>query len=115
MRYLGFTPIEAMAAATAGNAAFVKGGDALGTITPGHAADLLIIDGDPRRDVAVLLDHARITEVWLGGAPVERAFPPYRERGVSEFSLSNWNEVYTQERVARDGGAVRPRRAARGR
>lgn len=46
----GFTPMEALTAATSGNAA-VLGADSLGTLAPGMAADLVILSADPLQDV----------------------------------------------------------------
>jgi imidazolonepropionase-like amidohydrolase len=40
--------------------------DRIGTLAPGKLADLVIVDGDPLRDIAVLQDRARLT-VMKGG------------------------------------------------
>ncbi len=46
----GLTPMEALMAATSGNAA-VMGADSLGTLMPGKVADLLILTADPLQDI----------------------------------------------------------------
>jgi imidazolonepropionase-like amidohydrolase len=38
----------------------------LGTLEPGTAADLVIVDGDPIRDIRVLQDHAKLTVIKAG-------------------------------------------------
>jgi imidazolonepropionase-like amidohydrolase len=38
-----------------------------GTIEPGRAADILVVDGDPLADPAILLDPARIAFVLKDG------------------------------------------------
>jgi len=38
----------------------------LGTLAPGTAADLVIVDGDPMQDIRVLQDHARLTVMKAG-------------------------------------------------
>jgi imidazolonepropionase-like amidohydrolase len=43
--------------------------DRIGTLQPGKLADLVIVDGDPLRDIAVLQDRARLT-VMKGGVLV---------------------------------------------
>jgi imidazolonepropionase-like amidohydrolase len=63
----GMSPVEALRCATAhgGRAAFPDG--SVGTLEEGTVADLLVVDGDPSVDVAVLLDAARIDAVIQGG------------------------------------------------
>ena len=65
----GSRPSEAIVAATAGSARALGLTDR-GTIEPGQAADLLVVDGDPLADPAVLADPARIRLVARDGVPV---------------------------------------------
>jgi imidazolonepropionase-like amidohydrolase len=66
---LGVDPIQAIAHAT-GRAAQALGIEAeTGTIEPGKVADLIVVDGDPARDID---DLARIRTVYRGGRPVVR-------------------------------------------
>lgn len=46
----GFTPMEALMAATSGNAAVLEA-DSLGILMPGRVADLLILTADPLQDI----------------------------------------------------------------
>jgi imidazolonepropionase-like amidohydrolase len=46
----GFSPMEALTAATSGNAATL-GADSLGALAPGMAADLVILTADPLQDI----------------------------------------------------------------
>lgn len=63
----GFTPAEALLAATRdGGWAFDRGG-MLGTLEADTHADLVIVDGDPLADIRVLQDPARIHAVVKGG------------------------------------------------
>jgi imidazolonepropionase-like amidohydrolase len=57
----GLSPLEGIVAATQGSARALGLPD-VGTVTPGAAADLIVVDGDPIADVRVLIDPARI---WL--------------------------------------------------
>lgn len=61
------SPMEALVATTRTNAEIVGMADDLGTVETGKLADLLLIDGDPLTDPAVLADRARIHLVMLGG------------------------------------------------
>jgi imidazolonepropionase-like amidohydrolase len=65
----GFTPDEALRAATSQAAACLGLGDRTGRVTAGLEADLLVLDGDPRSDLS-LLDRPRM--VILGGRLVRR-------------------------------------------
>jgi imidazolonepropionase-like amidohydrolase len=65
----GLGAAGAIGAATAGSAAAL-GLDDRGTIEVGRQADLLVVDGDPLADPALLLDPARIRLVIQGGREV---------------------------------------------
>jgi imidazolonepropionase-like amidohydrolase len=50
----GQTPMQAIQAATASAADLLGWSDKVGAIAPGRYADIIAVDGDPTRDVAVL-------------------------------------------------------------
>jgi imidazolonepropionase-like amidohydrolase len=50
----GLTPLEAIQAATVNAADHLQISAVAGSLTPGHAADLIAVQGDPLKDVAVL-------------------------------------------------------------
>jgi imidazolonepropionase-like amidohydrolase len=52
MQHAGMTPIEVLRASTRDAARAMGRGDELGTIEKGKSADLLVLDADPRRDIA---------------------------------------------------------------
>lgn len=63
---LGFTPLEAIHAGTAlGGQMF--GRSDLGLVKAGCLADLLLVDGDPSRDVSILQDAGRLLAVMKDG------------------------------------------------
>jgi imidazolonepropionase-like amidohydrolase len=68
VKYLGFTPMEALLAATKLGGQIMLRGDELGQIREGHLADLLLVDGDPVANIAVLQDGARLLAVMKDGA-----------------------------------------------
>jgi imidazolonepropionase-like amidohydrolase len=76
---VGFTPMEALCAATSVAARALRREDRIGSIEAGKAADLLLFDGDPLTDIARLQDPARIALVIKGGKPVAGTF--YRPPG----------------------------------
>jgi imidazolonepropionase-like amidohydrolase len=63
----GFTPMEALQAATSVAADACGLGDRAGRLAPGYSADLVLVDGDPLGDLKVLLDPARIPRVMVAG------------------------------------------------
>ncbi len=67
----GLTPTEALAAATSVPARRFNLGDR-GRIAPGQRADLMMVDGDPTRDI---LATRAIARVWKNGYAVERTQP----------------------------------------
>ena len=63
-----FTPAEALATATTHGAALLGMEKSLGAIVPGSYADLVAVEGDPLRDIHVVIDHVRW--VMKGGSIV---------------------------------------------
>jgi imidazolonepropionase-like amidohydrolase len=67
VKYLGFTPAEAIRSATLYGGQIMMKPDELGQIKEGHLADLLLIDGDPLANLAILRDPKRILAVMKDG------------------------------------------------
>jgi imidazolonepropionase-like amidohydrolase len=67
----GLTPIEVIRAATLGPARFLAKSETpdWGNVAVGQRADLLLVEGDPTRDVAAL---SAIRAVLEDGVPIER-------------------------------------------
>jgi len=65
--WFGFTPAEALHCATAVGGELMGMGGELGLIKPGYLADLLLVDGDPVADIAVLQDPGRLAAIVKGG------------------------------------------------
>lgn len=67
VKLLGFTPMEALVAATAGVAKLFMREDELGKLLPGYFADCILIDGDPLDDITVLQDHDKLDVIMING------------------------------------------------
>ena len=65
---LGFSPKDAILAATRLGAQIMGMGDRIGQVKPGYLADLLLVDGDPLADVAILQQRDRFKAIMKGGA-----------------------------------------------
>ena len=67
VKYLGFTPMEALVAATRLGGEIMMRGRELGQVKEGYLADLLLVDGDPVADIRILQDGKRILAVMKDG------------------------------------------------
>jgi imidazolonepropionase-like amidohydrolase len=67
VKLLGFTPMEAIVAATKLGGEIMMQGDALGQIRPGYLADLLLVDGNPLADIRILQDRDRLLAIMKDG------------------------------------------------
>jgi len=79
----GFSPLEAIVAATRWGGALMGHGGELGEVREGCLADLLLVDGDPLKDISILQDRDRLRAIMKDGvfhkAPAERAAMPQRQ------------------------------------
>ena len=66
VRY-GFTPMQAIVAATQAAAGVCRVADKVGTLEPGKLADVLVVDGNPLDDIRLLQDGARLLLVMKEG------------------------------------------------
>jgi imidazolonepropionase-like amidohydrolase len=67
VKYLGFTPMEAIRSCTLYGGQIMMRGNELGAIKDGYLADLLLIDGDPLANLSILRDPKRILAVMKDG------------------------------------------------
>ena len=66
---IGMTPAEAIERATRRSASFLRLGDSIGTVERGKIADLLLVDGDPLRDIT---NTRRVSAVIVRGQYYDR-------------------------------------------
>jgi len=67
VKYLGFTPMEAIRSTTLYGGQIMMRPDELGCIKDGYLADLLLVDGDPLANLSILRDAKRILAVMKDG------------------------------------------------
>ena len=73
VKYLGFTPMEAIRCATLYGGQMMMRGHELGAVKEGHLADLLLVDGDPLADIGLLAANGQhLTAIVRGGELVKR-------------------------------------------
>jgi imidazolonepropionase-like amidohydrolase len=99
VRDLGFTPAEALRCATSVTARFMANGSRIGMLEGGRFADFIAVDGSPLENISILQDKSRIRHVFIGGKRMQIPERGYDPRQVTDRSMVNWTDLYTQERV----------------
>ena len=85
VEYMGMTSMEAIVAATRNGAFAMRAEGELGTLEVGRIADVLVVDGDPLRDVRVLQERERLVEVIKDGRRIDLVTPiPERTQRASD-------------------------------
>lgn len=97
---LGFTPGEALRAATSVSARMMPRTAAAGALEIGRPADFLFIDASPLEDIRILQDRKRIYSVFLAGKRVTSTHAGYDPNKVSNFNTVKWSDLYTRDRAA---------------
>ena len=97
---LGLSPMEAIVCATANGALAMRLEGRIGTITEGCLADVLVLDGDPLADIALLNDRGRIAEVISRGHRVDLSGPWPAHGPIPGDKVRNWaQQTLTYERA----------------
>ena len=75
VKLFGYSPLEAITAATKLGGELMMRPDELGLVREGYLADLLLVDGDPSKDVAILQDKDRLLAIMKDGRFHKRPDP----------------------------------------
>jgi imidazolonepropionase-like amidohydrolase len=67
VRHCGFKPMDAIVAATRNGAKACGLEDQIGTVERGKLADIIMVEGDPLKDIKVLQDKSKIKMVMKEG------------------------------------------------
>jgi len=67
VEWFGYTPTEALLAATRLGGELMERPNEIGRIAPGYLADLLLVRGDPTADIRILENHDNLRAVMQGG------------------------------------------------
>jgi imidazolonepropionase-like amidohydrolase len=65
--WFGYTPAEALRAATQHGGQLMGMADELGLVRAGYLADLLLVDGDPLDDIGLLADPRNLAMIMKDG------------------------------------------------
>ena len=85
------TPLEAITCATKNAARAMRKENSLGLISPGYKADLLVIDGDPSKDVSILGKKELIKYVILDGKEVDLTPAPEGIKDPDGWRISSYS------------------------
>jgi imidazolonepropionase-like amidohydrolase len=90
---VGLDPLTAISCATRNGAiALRRPMDSIGVVSPGAAADLLVVDGEPARDVSVLGERERLRAVYSRGRAVDLSRPWPERRDLPMERVGLWSE-----------------------
>lgn len=113
--WLGFTPAQALRAATSVGARLVPRGRPgtpqaaqVGAIEAGRHADFLFIQGNPLNNVNLFLQREAIAAVYQGGRRMVTERRPYDPWQVTNLSSLKWTEIYTRDKVAEQMQSLTP-------
>jgi imidazolonepropionase-like amidohydrolase len=86
---MGFSPMEAIVAATKHGSQLMRMEDETGTVEVGKFADLLVVDGDPLENIAILQDRSRLAMVMKDGKVMVNTLGlPQELQPLPDFTMS---------------------------
>jgi len=92
---LGMSPLQAIHANTlAATRLFKRYGHEIGKVEAGRLADLLIVPGDPTKDIRILQFPKRFDYIFKGGRPIDRTPPRPRVRKWYERTKTFLDGLY---------------------
>ena len=87
---LGLTALEAITCATK-NASVAMKRDDIGIIAENMMADIIVVDGDPSKDVSILGNKDLIKHVFLNGKEIDLTPPPKRIKDPDGWRISSYS------------------------
>ena len=105
VRHLGLTPLEAIRCCTEYGSHVMRMKDKVGTLQAGRLADLLVVNGDPSKDVTVVGQKDKLEGVMLGGRWIDLTQQAPERRPLPEWRCHDFGEILTKDIVnaARQG------------
>ncbi len=104
---LGLTPLQAIHAATlAVTRVLPRYGHEVGKLETGRLADVLVVPGDPTRDIRILQRPRTFDYIFKGGVPVDRTPQPARARRWYERQKTFLAGLYVFDEETGEGKLV---------
>ena len=99
VQHLGLTPLQAITCATKDNAVVLDEDGETGCLASGYRADVLILDGDPSKNVSLLSDKSTFRHLFCRGKQVDLSPMPARSMFRGE-QTSSWSEIALTRELA---------------
>ena len=99
VQHLGLTPLQAITCATKDNAVALDEDGETGCLASGYRADVLILEGDPSKNVSLLSDKSTFRHLFCRGKKVDLSPIPARSLFRGE-QTSSWSEIALTREVA---------------
>ena len=99
VQHLGLTPLQAITCATKDNAVALDEDGETGCLASGYRADVLILDGDPSKNVSLLSDKSTFRHLFCRGKQVDLSPMPARSMFRGE-QTSSWSEIALTRELA---------------
>lgn len=104
---LGMSPLEAIHANTLAATRLLKRyGHEVGKVEAGRLADLLVVPGDPSKDIRILQYPKSFDYIFKGGRPIDRTPPAPRVRKWYERTKTFLNGLYVFDEETGTGRLV---------
>lgn len=91
VEHFGMTPLEAISCGTKEGARALRMEGKVGTLEPGMAADVIVVDGDVSRDVTLLGNTERMRHVFLGGRRIDIETPLPERGSIPGWRIGNYS------------------------
>ena len=102
--HFGLSPLEAIHTGTFAATRILKRfGHEVGRIEAGRYADLLVVNGNPAKDITLLQKPSRFDYIFKGGTPIDRTPPAPRKRMYYERHKMFLNGLFEYDEASGQG------------
>ena len=99
VKHLGMTPLQAITCGTKDNAVALDEDGETGCIAAGYRADVLVLDGDPSKDISLLGDKSLFRHLFCRGKMIDLS--PIEPRAMLRGEQSSgWSDVALTRELA---------------
>ena len=99
VKHLGMTPLQAITCGTKDNAVALDEDGETGCIAAGYRADVLVLDGDPSKDISLLGDKNLFRHLFCRGKMIDLS--PIEPRAMLRGEQSSgWSDVALTRELA---------------
>ena len=99
VKHLGMTPLQAITCGTKDNAVALDEDGETGCIAAGYRADVLVLDGDPSKDISLLGDKSLFRHLFCRGKNIDLS--PIEPRAMLRGEQSSgWSDVALTREIA---------------